>query len=248
MIKGILFDKDGTLVDFFSLWLGAAEEVTGEFLRKNSMPEDREMREYIMEAMGIKNNKADPKGGLAYKSYAEIAKDLEKALSKKNISISVREIGAQLEGVFTQYISGDDVCYIETADLKVLLEKLKRMEIYIGLATADTLYSALKCLESLNILAEFDYIGADDGVKRPKPYSDMFQEFQEKFSLKPEEIAVVGDTCNDMVFARQNGGIGIGVLSGVSEREDFGKEADYILASVEGLPAFLKELQNRQEE
>lgn len=25
MVKGILFDKDGTLIDFFELWLGAAK-------------------------------------------------------------------------------------------------------------------------------------------------------------------------------------------------------------------------------
>ena len=31
MIKGILFDKDGTLIDFFSLWLGAAKAVVIQF-------------------------------------------------------------------------------------------------------------------------------------------------------------------------------------------------------------------------
>ena len=35
MIKGILFDKDGTLIDFFSLWLGAAKAVVIQVLFRN---------------------------------------------------------------------------------------------------------------------------------------------------------------------------------------------------------------------
>ena len=42
-----------------------------------------------------------------------------------------------------------------------------------------------------------------------------------------------------MLFAKQNGGIAIGVLSGVSEEEDFENEADYIIASIHELPELL---------
>ena len=42
MIKGILFDKDGTLIDFFSLWLGAAKAVVIQFLKENELSEEVE--------------------------------------------------------------------------------------------------------------------------------------------------------------------------------------------------------------
>ena len=64
----------------------------------------------------------------------------------------------------------------------------------------------------------------------------------ETFHLKPEEIAVVGDTYNDVVFARNNGGVAIGVLSGVSSEEDFRGEADYILDSVQELPGLIERM------
>ena len=51
-----------------------------------------------------------------------------------------------------------------------------------------------------------DYVGADDGVLRPKPEADMFLEFQKKFGLKPREIAVVGDTYNDIRFGKRKRG------------------------------------------
>ena len=59
---------------------------------------------------------------------------------------------------------------------------------------------------------------------------------------KPQEIAVVGDTYNDIRFARENGGVAIGVLSGVSQEADFCGEADYILNSVGELPQLLEQI------
>ena len=115
-------------------------------------------------------------------------------------------------------------------------------QLEIGLATADTVPSAKNCLKRLEVLEKFDYVGADDGVLRPKPEADMFLEFQKKFGLKPQEIAVVGDTYNDIRFARENGGVAIGVLSGVSQEADFCGEADYILNSVGELPQLLEQI------
>ena len=65
MIRGILFDKDGTLVDFFSLWLKAALEVTPAFLRENNLDDNAQMTDYVLRAMGVEDGKVDPKGALA---------------------------------------------------------------------------------------------------------------------------------------------------------------------------------------
>ena len=60
MIKGILFDKDGTLIDFFSLWMGAAKAVVIQFLKENELSE--EVKERVFYAMGIENGEIDPYG------------------------------------------------------------------------------------------------------------------------------------------------------------------------------------------
>ena len=62
------------------------------------------------------------------------------------------------------------------------------------------------------------------------------------FNLEPEEIAVVGDTYCDITFAKNSGGIAIGVLSGVSKEEDFRGNADYIIQSVKELGVLLKSI------
>ncbi len=239
MIRGILFDKDGTLVDFFSLWLQAALAVTPAFLEENHIQPDKDMTDYVLRAMGVEDGKVDPRGALAYKSYQEIAEDLCRALRTRGFAVDEEKARGQLERLFDENVTGRDVDYRQTADIGDVLRKLKERGVCVGLATADTMHSARSCLKKLGAYQEFDYVGADDGVKRPKPESDMFLEFQHKFKLKPEEIAVVGDTYNDVVFARNNGGIAIGVLSGVSGEADFRGEADYILNSVQELPELL---------
>lgn len=240
MIKGILFDKDGTLIDFFSLWLGAAKAVVIQFLKENELSE--EVKERVFYAMGIENGEIDPYVGLAYKSYSEIALDITDELSREQIYLDSRKVRMQLERLFAEYVTESQAQYVETADIKAVLDSLKQRNIWIGLATADTVPSAKNCLKRLEVLEKFDYVGADDGVLRPKPEADMFLEFQKKFGLKPQEIAVVGDTYNDIRFARENGGVAIGVLSGVSQEADFCGEADYILNSVGELPQLLEQI------
>lgn len=91
----------------------------------------------------------------------------------------------------------------------------------------------------------FDYIGADDGKRKPKPEKDMFQEFAEEYQFLPSEIMIVGDTFNDMLFAKRCGGISVAVLSGVSSKKDFEDSFDYILRSVGEIPALLDKIEKK---
>lgn len=84
----------------------------------------------------------------------------------------------------------------------------------------------------LEVEQYFDYIGADDGRLRPKSEPDMLVEFAGIMGIPTSQVAVVGDTYNDILFARKCNSIAVGVLSGVSRYEDFCGEADYILESI----------------
>lgn len=243
MIRGILFDKDGTLIDFYSLWLQAAFFAVPEFLKENRLLAAPEMPEYLLHTLGIKGDRVDPAGPLAYKSYGEIAEEIRAALLKRGVSIESLKIRRQMERLFGQNVSGERAAFREICDTKDIIRFLKKQNIYIGLATADTIHSAKGCLEALGVLELFDYVGADDGMKRTKPETDIFLEFQKSFELNPEEIAVVGDAFNDILFARKGGGLAVGVLSGVSAREDFQGKADYIIQSVQELPHLLETIE-----
>ena len=150
-IKGILFDKDGTLIDFFSLWLGAAERAIPKFLENNNI-NDEKMVNVVLESIGVKNSKVDPRGALAYKSYSEIGNDIYKELCKHGYKLNAEKIGADISRLFDNEVNKDDVNIVELYDLHKLFEYLKGKNIYIGLATTDTLLSAEYCLKRLRHL------------------------------------------------------------------------------------------------
>lgn len=240
-IKGILFDKDGTLIDFQSIWLQAADEVVDWFVRLNRLSPEQEMKETVLHAMGVEDHKVISDGPLAYQTYYQIGKAVCMELAKNNIILEEGLVGNQLSVLFESVIARGSVPYKMITELGSLFQKLHTKGYYLGLATADTLGSVKKCFQELGVGDIFDFLGCDDGVMNPKPDRDMFERFAAKFDLQPEQILMVGDTVNDMDFAHKCGGIGVGVLSGLATKEDFAGKADYIIDSIAKIPEFVEE-------
>ncbi len=238
MIRGVLFDKDGTLIDFYTLWIAAAVWSVGEIVRLNNLPSN--MEEYILDVIGVQGGEMKPDGALAYKVYEEIAEDICIALREKEIDLECKNITKQLIFFFEQYIITKGAKYTEITNTARLVDELKSMGIYVGMSTADTMDSAIDCLEKLGVIDKFDYIGADDGVIKPKPHPAMVHDFIDKYALRADEVMIVGDTYNDIMFAKNSGSLAVGVLSGVSTESDFGSEVDYVLTSVAELPQLIK--------
>lgn len=239
-IKGILFDKDGTLIDFNAVWLTAAKEVVRFFIQINGLEYSTEVEKRIYQAIGMEQERVIPNGPLAYQTYYEIGTGICKELQKMQIELDTKLVERQLSVLFESVCARKDFSYHPIVDLKPLFTQLSENGLKIGLATADTKSSVERCFTSLGVLDDFEYLGYDDGTLQPKPAGDMFFAFAKKCSLKPSEILVVGDTKNDMIFAHRYGGIGVGVLSGVSKKQDFGKEADFVVDTVAELPDLLR--------
>lgn len=243
-IKGILFDKDGTILKFQDLWLDAAKHVIREFILINHIPQSEEMQSFLLKAMGVENDIINPDGALAYMTYEQIGAIVAAAMWEKNPEwgISDELAGRQMSVLFETVLTKEQLACTPTCDLKKLFQELKKRGIYIGLATADNLPVTKQCLKQLDVEDVFDFIGCDDGIMHHKPHSDMFNAFCEKYHLKPQEVAVVGDTANDMYFARNGGGIAVGTLSGLGKKETFKGLADYIIYTPENLPSLLDKL------
>ena len=119
-IKGILFDKDGTLIDFQSLWLQAANEVTDLLICINGLEKSLGKRNFILEAMGIKDGKVIPDGPLAYQTYTEIGEAVHAALHKQGDEVDPVLIAEQLSVLFESVTARDDFEYREIVPLRPL--------------------------------------------------------------------------------------------------------------------------------
>ena len=90
MIKGILFDKDGTLIDFYEVWGKAAVKVAKRLCDARRMPERQRM---LLREMGVADGRVDPDGALAWKSYRGVAEDLQEYLGT-----DPEKLAGELEG------------------------------------------------------------------------------------------------------------------------------------------------------
>lgn len=232
MIKGILFDKDGTLIDF-SLWKDAGIRTIELIMDEYNLRSDKLLKE-LKYSIGITEHGVEPFGALAYKSHEDLAAEMHFILNKYR-EIDLTNFKSHVAEILRKEVLRDDVEFKQLTDLKALYSHLSANNIKMGLATADTMESAMHMINKLNLQDSFDFIGAYDGVMKRKPHIDMCMRFCSMYGLRPSEVAIVGDSYNDMLFAKNSGAIGVGVLSGVSSKINLKDISNVIVPSIDSL-------------
>lgn len=232
MIKGILFDKDGTLIDF-SLWRDAGIKTIETIMNEYNL-KDEELFKELKKSIGITENGVEPFGALAYKSHDDMACELHFLLSKYR-KIDLKQFKSHVSELLRKEVLRKDVEFKQIADIKELYRCLNLHGIKMGLATADSKQSAMHMIDKLNLNDCFEFIGSYDGVMKQKPNKDMCVRFCNMYGLNPNEVAIVGDSYNDMMFAKNSGAIGVGVLSGVSCKINLKDVANVIIPSIDSL-------------
>lgn len=248
-IEGIIFDKDGTLIDFYKTWIPAAIAVVDNVFVDYEISESMDAKEKVLNAIGISENQVAPDSSFAWKTYDDIARDmqsvLEQLLSKK---IDVHSLGNKLANYFEEEICENGKMIECAFDLPSIIKSLNSQNINIGIATTDTYRATIKCLDKIGILKYFTFFAMD---KMPnymplKPSREIITKAAKYWDIDSEKILVVGDTLNDMRFAHNGGAIAVGVLSGVSKRQDLQAMADYIIDSVADLPELIYTIEKRK--
>ncbi len=214
-IRGILLDKDGTLLEFHRTWRPIADRVIGAILEELKLPETH--RRSLGEAIGLFPDTIDSKGSLSAGTNRDVARDFLRSLPQESIPKGM-DFPIWSQKLFDE-VAADSPFY-PVAGAEGILKRFREAGILVGLSTADSVENATLFLEKSGLRPYFQYIGADDGIISPKPAPDYMHAFCRLFGLKPEEVAVVGDTLTDMEFGRNSGaGFIAGVLSGTGTRE-----------------------------
>ncbi len=229
-IKGILFDKDGTLVDFQRTWFAigdrmALEAAGGDRLRANTLLTDAG---YDFDAAGFRADSVFAAG-----TNADIV-----SLWYPNLEVDAR---ANMVRRFDTATAEEGALQaIALEGIKETLAALHAAGYRLGLCTNDSTGGAEKTLLALGVAQMFDAVYGYDAVANPKPAPDAVLAFCDLTGLKPSEIAMVGDNRHDLEMARAGGaGLAVGVLSGTGTRASLTPLADAILHSVTELPGLL---------
>lgn len=241
-IKGILFDKDGTLIDFYEVWGTAAGPVVERLLQHYGLEERDDVRSGIWQALGVTGSgRILADGALAYMTYPQIAAQLYPILRDAGGKRPVEEkkLGLRLQHYFYEEVCKKRTVYPVFTNLQALFGELLQRKICTGIATADSLPSLENCVEKLGIAPYVSFLGASGTTLPEKPDGRLIGHAAAQWHIKPSEIAVVGDTPNDMRFAKNGGAYAIGVLSGTGCRADMECCADAVIGSVDELLSFL---------
>lgn len=231
-IKGILFDKDGTLIDFEKSWYTLLRGFVIE-LTDGDMDKSSEM--FSRTGADLQTRKFFSDGLLKMGSNQEIT-----AIWGEFLGFNAFK-RAQLERAFNAVVSKKIPQYVHPITcLKSLFKELYDMGITSGIATMDSKHSLEASVQKLGIQDICTYrVGYDSGYGK-KPKSGMVNGFCQAHNMQPDEIVIVGDSAHDIHMGK-NAGVKytIGIVPNKSEKHHL-QGADFTLPDVTHLVAFLK--------
>jgi len=229
-VRGILIDKDGTLLDFHANWLALARNMALE-----AAGGDAEGAAARLAAVGYD---ADS-GRFAPDSIFAAGTNLD-IVRHWYPDATAAERRQRLDEFDRRSVEYGGRLAIPVKGAVAALHALRGAGLRLGVATNDATGGAEATLSALGIAQLFDAVFGYDAVARPKPAPDMMIAFADMTGLKPSELAMVGDNRHDLETGRSAGaGLVIGVLSGTGTRETLAPFADLIMDSIADLPGFL---------
>ncbi|WP_210526998.1 HAD family hydrolase [Rubellimicrobium arenae] len=222
-IRGVVFDKDGTLFDFQATW-GAWSRGMIEAESRG----DPDLAARIAEVLGydLGTGLFRPESIVIASTTETVAEHLLPLLPWTRKEELMARMNARAAGA----------PQVEVPRLRAVLEHLAELDIALGVATNDTEAPARTHLREAGVEAMFGFIAGFDSGWGGKPGAGQLLAFAAAVGLDPAECAMVGDSLHDLSAARTAGMRGVGVLTGVAGRATLAPAADVVLGSIAELP------------
>lgn len=204
VIKGVIFDFDGTLLDTLSEWKNIGERY---LISKGKSPE-KNLNE-TLRPMSL-----EEAGKYFIKNY--------------DITLTVEEIIAEID----ELISDKYINHFQLKPyVREYLAKLKKDNMKMCIATATISSLVYAALERLNVKEYFDFVLTCSEVGYSKRYPNIYIECGEKLGFDKKDIVVYEDTISCIETAKKAGFNVVGIydpLSGLEEEVVKNASENYI--------------------
>jgi phosphoglycolate phosphatase len=228
-MRGILFDKDGTLLNFEATWTPLLKRLA---LQAAGGDPDRAARLLDEGGLDAATGKFRAGSVIGAGTNALIVELWHPQLAGPELAAAI----VSMDRAALEHGSKHSVPIPGVLDA---LAALSKRDLVMGVATNDGTEAARAALAATGMGAYLPHIFGYDSVTRSKPAPDMVLAFARETGIVPADIAVIGDNPHDMEMARAAGATAIGVTSGNSSADDLSPLADVILPSVAALPEWL---------
>ena len=225
-IRGILFDKDGTLFDFGATWgpwtarfvrrLTGGDEAAARALARD-MHYDIDAERHLPTSPFIAGTLED---------WVDIITPHAGGLDRDAL---MRRIAAESAGA----------AQVPAADLPPLMSDLKTRGLRLGVATNDGKEGVARHLAEARIAHLMDFVAGYDSGFGAKPAPGMLTAFAAAVDLPPAAVLMVGDSRHDLDAAQAAGMRRVAVLTGGADHAALQDHAEAVLPSIAHLPAWL---------
>ncbi|KMN32230.1 phosphoglycolate phosphatase [Chromobacterium sp. LK1] len=215
-IKAVAFDLDGTLVDSIPD-LAAAANAMREHLDLPPLP-----------ALRIQEHVGDGIASLVHRALTnERDGQADPALWERGYVFFIQ--------YYREHLSDNTSIYPGVTDG---LGLLRALQLPLAVITNKSERLALPLLEQLGLRDHFSLIIGGDTLAEKKPSALPLQHVCQVLGIAPEQMAMVGDSANDVLAARNAGCAAVAVSYGYADAAALG--ADLVVANIAELYDLMK--------
>lgn len=239
-IRGVIFDKDGTLFNYAQVWCSVIKRIVNSVMITFDI--DRKKQEKakadLFRIIGVDQKGKSYPDGIVFNHNRKLKAFCRLFTFCLRYHINPVSFTFLLTDMIRDPSEGitGKLKAMDFSQVQQLFRELTENNVVIGVVTNDTTISTKNCLKYMGLESYVSFLRTKDSNCKGKPDSQSIRQFCSQFMLRPEEICVVGDTIADMQYAI-NGEVGlkIAVLSGSGDMEALSKLADKIYPDVSAL-------------
>jgi phosphoglycolate phosphatase len=230
--KAILFDKDGTLVDFNGTWLALYEKLALEAAEGDKTEAAR-----LLEIGGY------DRASNCFLAGSELAAGTTDTIVRLWIGGNdAKRLAFWKARMDRAFLEDGPAAAVPVPGLEATLRHLHGEDRKLAVVTNDLEAAARRTIEKFGVSHFFSAFLGYDSVQNPKPAADPVHLACKLLGVEASDAVVVGDNLHDLEMARNAGaGAAIGVLTGTTGRAELASKADAVLPSIADLPQWLAE-------
>lgn len=218
--SGILFDKDGTLLDLLATWGSWADLVLEGLGSQLALIKGQPVKQSdLAGVLGTTHDYSgritgyDPAGPLSMATAEESTGVLAWQLYSAGVpwNEAVTRVNAISKEAMTELRRRRTA--VPMPGLLPFLEQCAAASLKLGVVTSDNQSTTREHLDWLGIAGYFSTVVTRDRVKYGKPAPEMAETACRELGLRPEETVIIGDSNADMQLGR---GAGLRLAVGIS--------------------------------